>query len=371
LIVPNDATYRVQVHGTGSGTLTLDATDYDGKNKLAFQQYASVPVTPQSRGTLTIGDVGTPFSWDVSGSGNAAALTPTTSTTNPADDTTDTSAPSTTASVSGTAGQQGFYRSAVDVRLTASDDLSGVGRTDYSLDGGAIWTPYDGPLHITGDGAHQVLYRSVDYLGNQEAANTLSFTIDTVPPSVAINSPTARTYTLNAAVAAGYSCSDSGSGVATCAGPVASGDAVPTGSVGSKSFTVNATDRAGNSASSTVTYTVTYGICALYDQTKAVKAGSTVPIKLMLCDASGADVSAAGVVVSATGVTQTSTDAPGSLADSGNANPDNNFRFDATLGTAGGYIYNFSTANMITGTYAVKFRVANDPVEHTLSFQVK
>ncbi|NIO45721.1 MAG: hypothetical protein GTN77_02740, partial [Planctomycetales bacterium] len=48
---------------------------------------------------------------------------------------------------------------------------------------------------------------------------------DTTPPSITISAPTVTTYALNQVVLADYSCSDEsgGSGLATCAGPVASG----------------------------------------------------------------------------------------------------------------------------------------------------
>jgi hypothetical protein len=48
---------------------------------------------------------------------------------------------------------------------------------------------------------------------------------------------------------AGYSCSDGLSGAAGCAGPVANGDSIVTFAAGAFSFTINATDQAGNTAS--------------------------------------------------------------------------------------------------------------------------
>jgi hypothetical protein len=56
-------------------------------------------------------------------------------------------------------------------------------------------------------------------------------------------------YELEEAVAADYACSDGGSGIDSCAGPVPSGGKIDTGSVGPKTFTVEARDRAGNAAS--------------------------------------------------------------------------------------------------------------------------
>lgn len=67
----------------------------------------------------------------------------------------------------------------------------------------------------------------------------------------------------------------------------------------------------------------------------------------------------------------TSPSAPDTLEDSGNANPDNNFRYDSTLGPSGGYIYNLSTKGLNMGTYTLSFTVGSDPATHTVQFQVK
>jgi hypothetical protein len=371
LIIPNDPSYRVVLKGTDTGVFTLNATDFDGQSRLEFEQYDSVDVTSTSQGTLTMGGVGTPVSWDLRGTGTAVALTANTISTNPASDNTDVTAPVTTASVSGTQGQPGFYRSAVDVRLPGSDDLSGVGRTEYSMDGGTTWIPYSAPVHISSDGSYQMLYRSTDYAGNQETAKSLSFTVDTIPPAISITVPTSGPYTLNQVAAANYTCTDGGSGMAGCSGPAGSGAPIDTAAVGTKTFTVAAVDRAGNQASQTVSYNVSYAICTLYDQTKVHTAGSTVPIKLSLCDVAGKDFSNAATVVTATALTQLSTSAPGTLDTAGSANPDNNFRFDASLGTAGGYIYNLKVDALSTGTYAVSFTAKNDPIVHTVQFEIR
>ena len=65
-------------------------------------------------------------------------------------------------------------------------------------------------------------------------------------------------YELGEQVLADYSCADepNGSGLDSCVGSVANGAAVDTGSLGEKTFTVNASDEAGNTASKSVTYTV-------------------------------------------------------------------------------------------------------------------
>jgi len=371
VIVPNDPTYQVSLAGTRSGIATIDIMDFNGSTKLGFQQYANIDVTSQSRGNLTLGSLGTTFSYDLRGSGTPIALVPSTSVVTAAPDSSDVTAPTTTASASGTQGQPSEYRSPVDVHLVGSDDLTGVAETDYSLDGGSTWSEYEGPIHLATDGTYRLSYRSTDYMGNQEQPKSMVVVIDTIAPGISIGAPTATAYTLNQIVATQYSCSDGGSGIATCSGSAASGAQLDTGSVGRKAFQVSATDNAGNQTTQTVVYTVGYAVCALYDQTKAGLSGSTIPIKIEVCDSSGVNVSGSSVTVTATGLTKISANAPGDLMAAGNANPDNNFRFDATLATGGGYIYNLKTAGLGTGTYALSFTVANDPMQHAVQFQVR
>jgi len=114
-----------------------------------------------------------------------------------------------------------------------------------------------------------------------------------------------------------------------------------------------------------------YKLCLLYDPTKAVESGSTVPVKLQLCDASGNDLSSAGLTLHAVSVTLASTSISGALENSNNANPDNDFRFDATLGSTGGYVFNLLTTGLSTGTYNLNFTVTGDTSVYAASFQVK
>jgi probable HAF family extracellular repeat protein len=115
----------------------------------------------------------------------------------------------------------------------------------------------------------------------------------------------------------------------------------------------------------------TYNVCLLYDPTKAVKSGSTIPIKLQLCDGNGNDSSSSSITVHAVSITQVSTSISGAVQDSGNANPDNDFRFDSTLGPTGGYIFNLKTNGLTTGTYNLNFTVTGDSFVYSTAFQVK
>ena len=121
-----------------------------------------------------------------------------------------------------------------------------------------------------------------------------------------------------------------------------------------------------NPASGAGTLTVSYNVVPLYDQTRAFKSGSTIPVKLLLANAAGQNVSAASITVAAFRIVQTSTDAISEVQDSGNANPDNNFRFDSS-----GYIFNLSTKGLATGSYNLEFTISGDPTSHSVPFQLR
>ena len=120
-----------------------------------------------------------------------------------------------------------------------------------------------------------------------------------------------------------------------------------------------------------LTPAASFNICPLYDSNKAVKSGAVLPIKLQLCDGNGNDLSSASVTIHATGITQISTQASSVVQDAGNANPDNDFRFDSTLGSTGGYILNLSTKGLTTGSYDLNFNVTGTSSPFAAPFQVK
>ena len=193
--------------------------------------------------------------------------------------------------------------------------------------------------------------------------------VDKKAPSITITAPTAGNYLLNQAVTVDYSCTDGGSGVGSCPGTSPNGGLLDTSTPGAKTFTVSATDNVGNQAApSNVSYTVGYGISVLFDQTKAHKAGSTVPVKIRLTDAAGLNVSSAGTVVHAVSVIQIGSQASTMLEDSGNSNPDFDFRFDPDSAS---YIFNLQTKGYRTGTYRLNFIAGSGAVIYSVQFQVR
>ncbi len=92
----------------------------------------------------------------------------------------DGAAPVTTMSGAGA----GWNTTPVTLLFTGVDELSGVGVTEYSLDGGATWTAGTS-LELAASAVVTVLYRSADLVGNVEQARAATVKVDLVGPRTA------------------------------------------------------------------------------------------------------------------------------------------------------------------------------------------
>jgi photosystem II stability/assembly factor-like uncharacterized protein len=170
----------------------------------------------------------------------------------------DKTAPTTTASLS-PAEKNGWYASPT-LTLSADDGPfgSGVDHISYKLDGGATQT-YTGPISGFTTGNHVVQYFATDVAGNVEATKLIAFKADAVKPSVTITAPAdGASIPLGKVTTAKYKCVDRESGLDTCVGTVPNGANLDTAGVGQHTFTVTATDLAGNQTVTTAHYQVVY-----------------------------------------------------------------------------------------------------------------
>ena len=82
-----------------------------------------------------------------------------------------------------------FMTSSTPVSLTAEDpgvDAVGVTSTEYRIDAES-WIPFAAPFTVSGEGAHDVGFRSTDRLGNAEVASILTVVVDDSPPMVSLS----------------------------------------------------------------------------------------------------------------------------------------------------------------------------------------
>lgn len=248
----------------------------------------------------------------------------------------------------------GWSASDISVACSPTDGTSGVATTD------GYFTLSTSVAAGTETSSASTPSRQVcDLAGNCITAGPFTgLKVDKKSPTITLTAPTNTTYTLGQSVLASYSCADGGSGVASCAGPVSSGSAISTSSVGSKTFSVSASDTVGNAATPVTTgYSVTYGVCQ--SSVPQIKAGRTGSVTIMLCNAAGANVSSSAITVTAAGVYTAAGVKVQILT--------NNFSYKS----GSGYTESVSTAGLASGSYYVAFTATGDPVTHQAAFTVK
>lgn len=93
----------------------------------------------------------------------------------------DKTAPVTEATITGKLGQNGWYTSNVVVKLTATDEGSGVKSTQYRVNR-SEWKNVNGAITLSSNGQFKVEYRSEDKAENLEALKSVTINIDKTAP---------------------------------------------------------------------------------------------------------------------------------------------------------------------------------------------
>jgi hypothetical protein len=183
----------------------------------------------------------------------------------------ETAPPLVTLTIPPPTGTKGWFKTKPVLVTVSASDSANVASFTCTSNGAAIavgsltgiGTPAaSGIITLPNDGVFALACVATDGGGNKGAApgstNTGTVKIDSKAPTVRFVAPyIGRTYTLNQVVPANYTCLDiEQSLIATCVGPIPNGTPIDTSSIGTKTFSVTATDNAGNSATLVATYYV-------------------------------------------------------------------------------------------------------------------
>lgn len=192
----------------------------------------------------------------------------------------DKTAPVTNATINPGAqnGSNGWNALPATVTLSTYDNLSGVAKTEYSLDDGSTWQSYTNPVTFNQDGKYTMSYRSTDNAGNVEAAQTKSFNLDMTAPTITVSGVTYGTFNDSMDITPILTLSDNLSGVDNSKTTVTLStygvqQSVQQGAtislytlpLGSNTFIVTASDMAGNTSSQTVLFQTTTSIQSMQD----------------------------------------------------------------------------------------------------------
>jgi hypothetical protein len=149
-------------------------------------------------------------------------------------------------------GQEVPQGSPLKAEYTCADGGSGVASCEGS-------TPNGASLDTSTPGTHTLTVSSTDAVGNH-SANGATYSVvqtDTTPPAISATTPeNGQLVNKGANLRASYTCSDGGSGIASCEGSAPNGASLDTSTLGEHTLSVAASDHAGNSSSHTVHYTV-------------------------------------------------------------------------------------------------------------------
>ncbi|MEU7892822.1 ThuA domain-containing protein [Nonomuraea sp. NPDC049152] len=176
----------------------------------------------------------------------------------------DTTAPVTTAAFA-PPNAEGWNDGDIPVLLSAADATSGVSKTEYSLDQGA-WTAYaNRPVVVSGDGPHELRYRSADTAGTTEQEKAAVLKIDGTKPTLMVSGVSdGEVYGDAQDLRITWQAVDTTSGVKTTSGTLDGAALTPDSVVplfpqtlAPHTVSVTAGDNAGNSISTSVRYTVT------------------------------------------------------------------------------------------------------------------
>ncbi|MFD9413058.1 OmpL47-type beta-barrel domain-containing protein [Streptomyces sp. NPDC059989] len=348
----NTVTVRGTEFPTSGATVNFGSVAATNVNVIGPEELTA-DVPQQTRGTVDV---------TVTNANGTSPITPAGRFTYDAD----TSAPATFATISPTPNSAGWNTTSPTlVNIGALDGScgSGVQKITYSASGAQPIGSTDVPgasaaVAITTNGVTTVTYTATDAAGNTSAPQTITVRLDTAGPTITIVRPAASTYLYRQPVTASYSCTDVTSGVASCVGTVPNGSPINTSTLGSRTFTVNATDNATNPSTKSVTYNVAYRICLLYDPNRPVRLLGQVVISLRICDANGNNLSSPNITLTASRIT-----GPVTRPVTGR------FNYTPILSS---YSLPVSTRNLPNGNYNLEFTISGaDTTGHVAPFTLR
>ena len=107
----------------------------------------------------------------------------------------------------------------------------------------------------------------------------------------------------------------------------------------------------------------------MFDQSRAYKAGSTIPIRVQMLNEAGGNISSSSLILTTRGLTSLGCGGTLPVTDAGHANPDAAFRYEPSLA---GYVFNLSTKGLTPGHYALSVWTGNErDYFYTVTFDVR
>jgi hypothetical protein len=156
---------------------------------------------------------------------------------------------------------QPWYKTDAVFNFSSSDCGQGTKEVRYQINSGPeiVTAGTHVTATVTPEGCNILEYYAIDLANNIEPSRNMTICIDKTPPAINISVPAnGSTFNINQPLLANFTVTDLLSGLASVTSSVPLGSAINTAATGNYTFTVTATDNAGNSAPVTYSYSVIF-----------------------------------------------------------------------------------------------------------------
>lgn len=253
VFLPAGRTYRLVFEGTGDGTMDLHISRWSGDQMVQKDLYNKFPVTTDLTATMEITPMVGEHLLAVTQADGTQVMVPPDAVVVGAENLTPAPPPVAQATLTGEAGQNGWFVSDVTVSYSAQDQGRGVLSIMYKQESDPAYQRYTEPFLLTAEGVTVLLAGATDRLGFEQPEPTVdTVRIDKTPPEISVAEPESR-YFLGDTFTVGFTATDSVSGLAAVSAtlngmPVQDGQTVTLDQVGRYELVVSAIDVAGHQA---------------------------------------------------------------------------------------------------------------------------
>lgn len=167
--MPDGLDYTIKGEAIATGTLNARIETVTDERVTETKYFNQVPITSTTEVTFSVGNVSSDsMSVDTNGDGIFESQVLVSAVLNEAQSS-DFTKPITKLDIKGNKASENSYISSVQISLSATDDNSGVLKTEYSIDSGKTWIKYNKLFVINDRGGVKLMYRSTDKAGNLES----------------------------------------------------------------------------------------------------------------------------------------------------------------------------------------------------------
>ena len=190
IFLPENGIYTFKFEATDEGSFDFKIREYENDQLAETTLYNDIPLEENTRAETTVNTTLAEkpiLELDKNGDGQKDADIPPTSTLT-GEENFDYTAPKSEVKITGTLGENGWYKSDINVEITAEDEASGSSllKVEYTLDNGQTINTYSNSFTVSQEGILKLKYASEDKAGNKELPKEIELKIDKTSPEAKV-----------------------------------------------------------------------------------------------------------------------------------------------------------------------------------------